>query len=86
MYCTNSVWIGDEKSARNPFAALQGDPLYAVEVLREDSINPDAVSKVYNILWNPRTGSLGGNIVLGDRVIYDRTYQQKLRKYGVITT
>ncbi len=37
MYCTNSVWIGDEKSARNPFAALQGDPLYAVEVLREDS-------------------------------------------------
>ncbi|MGV8077685.1 MAG: hypothetical protein ACP5N0_10430 [Methanosarcina sp.] len=40
MYCTDSIWIGDEKSARNPFAALQGDPLFAVEVLKEES--PDA--------------------------------------------
>lgn len=37
MYCADSIWIGDEKSARNPFAALQGDPLYAIEVLREES-------------------------------------------------
>ncbi len=37
MYCADSIWIGDERSARNPFAALQGDPLYAVEVLREES-------------------------------------------------
>jgi len=37
MYCANSIWIGDEKSARNPFAALEGDPLYAIEVLREES-------------------------------------------------
>jgi len=37
MYCADSIWIGDEKSARNPFAALQGDPLHAIEVLREES-------------------------------------------------
>ncbi len=37
MYCADSIWIGDEKNARNPFAALEGDPLYAIEVLREES-------------------------------------------------
>ncbi|MCQ1535686.1 hypothetical protein FTO70_08335 [Methanosarcina sp. KYL-1] len=37
LYCANSIWLGDEKSARNPFAALQGDPLYAVELVREES-------------------------------------------------
>ncbi|MDY0248289.1 MAG: hypothetical protein RBR26_15400 [Methanosarcina mazei] len=36
FFCTHSIWIGDEKSARNPFAALQGDPVFAVEVLREE--------------------------------------------------
>ncbi|AKB28557.1 hypothetical protein MSSAC_2202 [Methanosarcina siciliae C2J] len=37
LYCAHSIWIGDEKSARNPFAALQGDPVFAAEVLREES-------------------------------------------------
>ncbi|MGB9928660.1 MAG: hypothetical protein ACPK85_09685 [Methanosarcina sp.] len=37
FYCADSIWIGDEKSARNPFAALQGDPVFAIEVLREES-------------------------------------------------
>ncbi|WP_162197624.1 hypothetical protein [Methanosarcina horonobensis] len=37
LYCAHSIWIGNEKSARNPFAALQGDPVFAVEVLREKS-------------------------------------------------
>lgn len=41
IYCAHSIWIGDEKSAMNPFAALKGDPIYAIEVVREDS--PDEV-------------------------------------------
>jgi hypothetical protein len=41
IYCANSIWIGDEKSAINPFAALKGDPLYAIEIVMEKS--PDEV-------------------------------------------
>jgi hypothetical protein len=41
--CANSIWIGDEKSAMNPFAALKGDPVYAIEVVREES--PDEAWK-----------------------------------------
>ncbi|HII02432.1 TPA: hypothetical protein HA351_12550 [Methanosarcinaceae archaeon] len=37
QYCEKSIWLGDEKSARNPFAALASDPAYAVEVVREKS-------------------------------------------------
>ncbi len=37
MHCANSIWLGDEKSAKNPFAALANDPVYAVEVVREKS-------------------------------------------------
>ena len=47
MYCANSIWIGDEKSAMNPFAALKGDPVYAIEVLREES--PDEAWKKVRI-------------------------------------
>lgn len=43
LYCANSIWIGNEKSAMNPFAALEGDPVYAIEVLREEF--PDINSK-----------------------------------------
>ena len=38
---TNLMRIGDEKKAMNPFTALKGDPVYAIEVLREES--PDKV-------------------------------------------